>query len=281
MAEQPYASTGLTIPGGFTAGIEGPACDRDGNIYAVNYLRQGTIGRVTPGGQCEVFLQLPPGSIGNGIRFSAAGEMYIADYVGHAIYRVAAGTREPEVYARDQRLNQPNDIAIDRAGYLYASDPDWSAGGGQIWRVGPERRFELLEGAMGTTNGIEVGPDEQTLYVNETMQRRIWSYDLTPGGRIDNKRLFAAFSDHMLDGMRCDIAGNLYVTRYGKGTVACLSPQGETVREIALHGRNPTNLTFGGLDGRTCYVTVADTGQIEQFRTEIPGRCWSLWRATR
>jgi sugar lactone lactonase YvrE len=58
---------------GFTSGIEGPGCDREGNLYAVNYQRQGTIGKVTPEGECSVFAELPDDSIGNGIRFHSAG----------------------------------------------------------------------------------------------------------------------------------------------------------------------------------------------------------------
>ena len=43
----------LTQPGEFTIGIEGPACDREGNIYAVNFARQQTIGKTTPDGRSE------------------------------------------------------------------------------------------------------------------------------------------------------------------------------------------------------------------------------------
>ncbi len=76
--------------------------------------------------------------------------------------------------------------------------------------------------------------------------------------------------------MRCDVAGNLYVTRTGKGTIAKLSPSGEDLLEVSLHGKMCTNLAFGGPDGCTCYVTMADTGNIEVFRTEQPGRAWAL-----
>jgi sugar lactone lactonase YvrE len=80
-----------------------------------------------------------------------------------------------------------------------------------------------------------------------------------------------------MDGMRCDIEGNLYVTRYGKGTVAKVSPKGEVLLEISLEGKNCSNLAFGGPDGRTCYVTLADRGNVEYFRADKPGRCWKLY----
>src|SRR2546423_1838628 len=57
----------LTAENSFTTGIEGPACDARGNIYAVNFDRQQTIGRVTPEGKGEVFVELAGNSVGNGI----------------------------------------------------------------------------------------------------------------------------------------------------------------------------------------------------------------------
>lgn len=66
------------------------------------------------------------------------------------------------------------------------------------------------------------------------------------------------------------------VTRYGKGVVAMISAEGRTLLEIKLKGKDCTHLTFGGVDGETCYVNVADRGNIECFRVETPGRCWSL-----
>jgi gluconolactonase len=262
MSEQLFRSEIFTEPGGFTAGIEGPACDAEGNLYAVNYERQ--------------LLELPNGSIGNGIRFNRAGDMFIADYTNHTILKVDMRTRATSVYCHVPTIHQPNDLAITSGGDLYASDPDWKNSKGQLWRIDTDGGATLLEQGMGTTNGIEVSPDEQILYVNETVQRTIWAYDRSSDGSLSRKRLLIQFPDFALDGMRCDVAGNLYVTRYEKGTVAMVSPSGEVLREIQLAGKQPTNLTFGGPDGCTCYVTIADRGNIEAFRTELPGRCWQL-----
>ena len=52
-----FIATPLTEVGVFTSGIEGPACDVDGNVYAVNYERQGTIGRIRPDGSGEIYLE--------------------------------------------------------------------------------------------------------------------------------------------------------------------------------------------------------------------------------
>ena len=173
-------------------------------------------------------------------------------------------------------MNQPNDLAIAANDTIFASDPNWAGGWGQIWRIDIDGKGTLLETGMGTTNGIEVSPDEQTLYVNETVQRNIWAYDLAPNGALSNKRLVIQFPDFAMDGMRCDMAGNLYVTRWGKGTVAKVSPQGEVLVEIELGGAKCTNIAFGGADGCTAYVTIADQGNIDVFRVDLPGREWQL-----
>lgn len=278
MNEELFVSREFTPVNGFTSGIEGPACDAAGNLYAVNYARQHTIGKVTPEGEASVFVELPTGSIGNGIRFNSEGFMFIADYTNHNVLKVDMTTREISVHAHEPTMNQPNDLAIGANDTLYASDPNWGASTGQIWRVDTDGEVTLLEADMGTTNGIEVSPDEKVLYVNESAQRNVWAYDLSPGGEVSNKRLLIQFPDFNMDGMRCDIEGNLYITRHGKGTVAKLSPTGEVLLEVQLTGKLCTNIAFGGPDGRTCYVTMADRGNVEVFRADLPGRGWQLFQ---
>ncbi len=275
--EKLYLATPLTATNSFTAGIEGPACDRAGNIFAVNYQKQQTIGRTTPAGQTEVFVTLPNDSVGNGIRFDRAGRMYVADYVGHNVLRIDPTTRAVTVMAHEPMMNQPNDLAIAPNGTLYASDPNWKAKTGQLWRIDPDGTTTRLAADMGTTNGVEVSPDGKRLYVNESVQRNVWVFDIQPDGGVANKRLLRQFPDHGFDGMRCDAEGNLYITRYGKGTVVVLSPAGEALREIDVLGARPSNLCFGGPDGRTVYVTEVEHRRLVQFRVETPGAAWTRW----
>lgn len=255
-------SIDFTKEGSFTKGIEGPATDHEGNIYAVNFEEQGTIGKVTPTGKATLFVKLQNGSIGNGIRFGQKNQMFVADYVNHNILEIDLNTKEITVYANEPDANQPNDIAISPDLTLYASDPNWSDDTGKLWKVTKEQGFQLLEKDMGTTNGIEVSPDGKKLYVNESVQRKIWVYDIAEDGLLENKKEFFSFEDFGLDGMRCDPNGNIYVCRYGKGTIAVLSPAGKLLKELKLKGEKPTNITFSN-DYKKCYVTVADRGTIE------------------
>lgn len=266
-----YVARDHVADGVFTPGIEGPATGPDGTLYVVNFAREGTIGRVDGNGTARLFVSLPSGSIGNGIRFAPDGRMLVADYKGHRILAVSPAGKIT-TYANLPGAHQPNDITVAPNGLVYASDPDWQTGSGRLWRIDRDGSTYVIDGAMGTTNGVEVSPDSRRLYVGESVQRRIWVYDLDADGNASGKRLFASFPDHGLDGMRCDRDGNLYVTRHGAGKVAILAPDGATLREVHLKGRLPSNIAFGGKDGRTAYVTVQDRGAIERFRSSIPGR---------
>jgi gluconolactonase len=256
----------------FSKNIEGPAFDKKGNLYVVNYQKDGTIGLVKPNGKASLFITLPEGSIANSIRFNKEGTMFLADFTGHNILKVNMQTKEISVHAHHDNFNQPNDICINRNDQFFASDPDWKTETGNIWRIDPDGKVVLLANDMGTTNGIELSPDEKILYVNESVQRKIWSFDVDDDGNISNKRLFAGFTDFGFDGMKCDKQGNLYITRYGKGTILVMSPQGKEIREIQLRGKKCSNLVFGGKDGKTIFVTLQDRKGIEKFLNDVPGK---------
>src|SRR5262245_25563497 len=150
-----FVARPLTAENSFTTGIEGPACDARGNIYAVNFERQQTIGKVTPDGKGEVFVELSGKSTGNGIVITRDGTMFVADYVGHNILRIDPKSRAVSVFAHDDQMNQPNDLALAPSGDIYASDPNWKENTGQVWRASPAGKLSLVATNMGTSNGIE------------------------------------------------------------------------------------------------------------------------------
>jgi len=261
----------------FTRGIEGPACDKDGNLYAVALERKSNIGLVTPKGETSIWITLPEGSTGNGIRFNRAGIMFVADYTGHNILRIDPKTKKITVHAHEPTMHQPNDIAIGPDETLYASDPDWKKGDGALWRIAKDGTIAKLADNVGTANGIEVSPDGKTLFVAESKQRRVLAYDLNEKG-ISNERVIITFEEHGLDGIRCDIDGDLYITRHGAGRVLKLSPEGKVLQTIELPGSMPSNLCFGGPDGKTVYITEVENQQVLTFRADRPGLSWRRWR---
>lgn len=272
LAQALFVATPLTPEHSFTSGVEGPATDRDGNVYAVSYQRTDTIGRVTPDGKAEIFVDMPAGSLGNGIRFTRSGRMFVADYKGHQILEIDPATRQISTFAKVPTPYQPNDIALGPDGTLWASDPDWKGGKGQVWRIDTDGKATRMAEADSTTNGIEVSPDGKYLYVNESGSRSVWRFRIGKDKSLRAKTLLIRFPDFGMDGMRADVKGNLYVTRHGKGKVAIVSPKGKLLREVDVLGKNPTNITFGGPDGKTCYVTEVEHGRLVSFRVEHRGR---------
>jgi sugar lactone lactonase YvrE len=255
----------------FSSNIEGPAVDKQGRLFVVNFQRDGTIGLVQPDGNVELFVTLPGKSIGNSIQFNSKGNMLVADFINHNILEVNSVTKDVTVYCHDDRFNQPNDICINKQGIVFASDPNWQKQSGQLWRIEKDGKAVLLKENMGTTNGICLSADQKTLYVNESIQKKIWAFDTDEKGNISNQRIFAVVDDYGFDGMKCDSKGNLYACRYGKGTVAVYSPSAKLVQEVTLKGKDVSNIVFGGKDLKTCFVTLQDRKGMEKFRVDVGG----------
>jgi signal peptidase len=278
-AQQPtFRSQKVTPAGEYTFGIEGPAVDHKGNLYVVNFGKQGTIGKLAAGAsRSEPFAILPEGSIAVAIRFDRDGRMFVADYRKHNIFLVGADGTSIDTYFHSDDFNQPNDMTIAGDGTIYASDPNWKRHDGQIWRIaraadGSVRGEKMpADRSMSTTNGIDLSPDGKTLYVGESDTREIWSYRID-GAKLLAPNLVKRFDDFGIDGIRTDVSGRLFVARILKGTIAVLSPAGALEREIKLSAKEPTNLAFGGTDGKTIFVTQRQGGLIEQFRTDRAGR---------
>ena len=267
-----FKATDHTAENLFSGNIEGPAVDKQGRLFVVNYQKDGTIGLVHADGKAELFVTLPDKSIGNSIQFNSQGNMLVADFTGHNILEVNTESKAVSVYCHNDDFNQPNDLCINKKGIVFASDPNWQKQSGQIWRIGTDRKAVLAKGDMGTTNGICLSPDDKTLYVNESIQRRIWAFDVDAQGNLSGQRIFTTVNDFGFDGMKTDTKGNLYVTRYGKGTIAIYSPDGKLKLEVQLKGKDVSNITFGGTDYRTCFVTLQDRKGIEKFRTDVAGK---------
>lgn len=274
-------------------GIEGPAVDVEGNLYFVHRkgLKDGKILRLKPGAKkSEVYAALTGGSLGNGIRFDKDERMYVADFQQHNVLVFEKGKRKSSVYFTTNALpkgatkfHQPNDLAIGNDGTLYASDPNFGGNTGQIWRITRDANGKG-QGAvmtsdrtkpMGVTNGLDLSPDGTTLYVGESNTGEIWAY------RIDGNKLISltggspmtTLSGGDVDGMRTDVKGRLYVTHNGAGKITVITPmsaQAPTV--IPTLATGPSNLTFGGPDGKTVYVTQTKGGFIEAFTVDTPGR---------
>lgn len=279
-----FESKQITPSGEYTFGIEGPAVDRNGNLFVVNLGKPGTIGKLAPEATAsEMFAELPEGSIGNAIRIDGSGTMFIADYKKHNIFAIEKGSTEPRLVFHSDQMNQPNDITLGHDGAIYASDPNWKGRSGRIWRIAMaadgtmQGTVMTAPRAMGTTNGIDLSPDGRTLYVGESNSGEIWSYALA-GNALVTPKLVRTFESNTIDGLRTDVNGRLFVARILKGAIAVVTPDGRLQRDVTLKAKEPTNLAFGGEDGKTVFVTQRQGGFIESFRTDVEGREHCLQR---
>jgi sugar lactone lactonase YvrE len=283
----------LLTEGEYTFRIEGPAVDAAGNLYVMNFKTDGVIGKLIPGATKSVrFATLPDGGIGSGARFDREGRLYVADFKKHKVHVFDPGQTQPHPYFESGEFNQPNDLAIAADGTIYASDPKRSDGTGRVWRItrGPDGkgRGQVMSSdqPMGKTNGIELSPDGATLYVGESRTQsapaRLLAYRLQ-GNKLVERRILKTFDHDVfdLDGMRTDIDGKLFAARPDAGTVAVFAPDGTPLPEIPLLKKGPTNLAFGGPDGKTVFVTQSDGdngGFIEAFSVDRPGREFCMLR---
>src|SRR6185295_13357708 len=202
--EELFVSKPLTPVKEYTSHIEGPAVNAAGDLFVANIRipgagdTGGAIGRVKSGATTsELFVPRLPSQngirgIGNGIRFDQQNRMYVADFKNHMIHVFDAG---PTTVRRDYFVarpngqgrpvfDQPNDLAIARDGTLYASDP--KNGTGRIWKI-TKAADGTVTGkpmtstrTMGRTNGLDLSPDNKTLYVSESKfhatPASVWAY---------------------------------------------------------------------------------------------------------
>ncbi|MBI3909936.1 MAG: SMP-30/gluconolactonase/LRE family protein [Armatimonadetes bacterium] len=250
---------------------EGPTFDQKGNLYFVNYIRNGTIGRKTPDGTVSVWCET--GGQANGLKADAEGYLIAADYGGKRILRIHPDGRQIQVLA-DQYDGQPflgpNDVCLDLEGNIYFSDPTGSGRDkpiGAVYRIDiRDRRCRKLDVGLAFPNGLAVSPDQQRFFLAESGTNRLLVYDLTPAGEIANRRVARQFETDTLDGIICDEFGRLWIARWTNRTVDVVSPEGELLQSYPAGGDWVTNLCWWGTQ---LFVTVAGEHSIHRFEVGV------------
>ncbi len=135
------------------------------------------------------------------------------------------------------------------------------------------------------SNGIQLSPDENTLYVSDSNSVHIIAWDIGPDGRVGNRRDFGTLEgrssrdnglsgiETYADGMTIDAVGRLYVAT-GAG-IEILSPQGEHVGTIPVRcpPRDCQNVAFGGSEKKTLYIAGAGSlYQVDMVAHGFRGR---------
>ena len=121
------------------------------------------------------------------------------------------------------------------------------------------------------SNGIAFSPDSKKLFVCESAQNRILTYNVNENGFLSNKLVFAELPGGDPDGIAFDIDGNLYVAHFGGGAIYVFSPKGIIKDKLITPGKKPSNVEFGGEDMRTLFITEDETNSVYSRQVETAG----------
>jgi xylono-1,5-lactonase len=145
---------------------------------------------------------------------------------------------------------------------------------GVLWRIAPDGTASLVDAGFVVGNGPAFAPDGRTMYLADTMARRVLAYDLVPElGEVRSRRVFATFAEDVgfPDGMTVDAAGFLWVAHWGGGRITRYDPEGTVERVVPMPVPNVTSLAFAGPELTTLFVTTAREGMTEADLARCPG----------
>lgn len=138
-------------------------------------------------------------------------------------------------------LGRVNDLVADKKGGAY-----FTSGG--VFYLSPSGKVTSI-GENLRTNGINLSPDEKTLYV--TNGPVIVAFDVQPDGSVKNQRELGKLEGGNGDGMAIDKAGRIYDTT--NPGIQVLGPDGKNLGLIPTP-RNAISVAFSGPGKKTMYV---------------------------
>ena len=282
------------VAGPYGGTTEGPAWD--GQALLFTHIPNNRIMRYDPTtGACTEFRTGTNAT--NGLMFDAQGRLYGCSGGGRCILRFEPdGSTTTLPHLLDgRRHNRPNDLAIDRQGRIWFTDPygrglpesERELDHTSVLRLTPQPdgdwQLERMTYDTSAPNGILFSQDERTLYVVQSDYegvRDLRAYPLQDDDTLGNFTVLHQFGEDFrgvhrgLDGMCLDTEGNLIACGgwrlAGPGPmIYVFSPSGRVLETHPVPVDRPTNCTFGGSDLSTLYVT---TGGGHLFRVQNTGR---------
>jgi gluconolactonase len=263
---------------------EGPAADTAGNVLFTDIPNE-RIHRVGADGKLTVFREKSHKA--NGLMFNGKGELVACEMDGQVAAYAADGSARRVLADKfdGKRFNAPNDLVVDRHGGVYFTDPEYNAPRPlpqsirTFYYVAADGKVTRLHDKdLPNPNGIILSPDEKTLYVIPSSSSRMLAYPIEGPGKIGAARTFCELvqpkgqKDRGGDGLTVDARGNLYITS-GLG-LQVFDPSGRKLGIIPIP-EAPANVTFGGKDSKTLYVTARTsvyTVDMEVAGHRFPGK---------
>ncbi len=177
-----------------------------------------------------------------------------------------------------KKFNSPNDVIVGPDEALYFTDPTLDLPKGEkqeipfqgVYRLDKDGKVTLLTKDLSQPNGLAFSPDGKKFYVDDSEQRNIRVYDFGANASLKNGRIFGeepgGKGEGVPDGIKVDRKGNLFVT--GPKGIWVWSPEGTHLGTIAMP-EQPANLTWGGKDLSTLYITA--TTSVYKLQTTTHG----------
>ncbi len=243
---------------------EGPAVDEEGNVFFTDQPNNRIL--KWDAGQGTVSTYMQPSGRANGLYFDHEGNLMAAADEKFELWRI-----DPEKNVtvlldayEGKKLNGPNDLWVDPGGGIYFTDPYYQRPywerkekeleNQQVYYLRPDMGgLRVAAADFVQPNGIIGSPEGKLLYVADIGDKKTYSFDIEDDGSLKNKTLFCQMGS---DGMTIDNKGNVYLTGDG---VTVFSPEGEQILHIPVPQKWTANVTFGGKDQKTLFVTAMNS----------------------
>ncbi len=240
---------------------EGPTCDAEGNLF---FTDQNTnrIMEWSVDGKLSTFMQ--PSGRANGMCFDHHGNLIACADEKNELWSIAPDKTVTVLLKNYQGkyLNGPNDVWVAPNGDMYITDPfykrPWwdhdtmAQDSEQSYFLSADgKRFVRVTDDFNKPNGITGTPDGKQLYISDIGAGRTYRYDIQPDGLLANKTLFCEMGS---DGMTIDERGDIYICGHG---VTIFDKNGQKIDHIDVHEPWSANVSFGGRDHRTLFITAS------------------------
>ena len=242
------------LAGGFRF-TEGPATDAKENIFFTD-IPNNRIHKRSPDGKLSTFRENSGGA--NGLFFNKAGNLLACEMGNGRLVSIDMDGKLTVLADKydNKPFNSLNDLWIDPKGGVYFTDPRYGRNakteqdGEHVYYLSADRKkLVRVIDDMVKPNGLIGTADGKVLYVADPGADKTYVYSIKADGTLSDKKLFTPEGS---DGMTIDNEGNVYLTT---SVVAVYNSRGEKVETIVVPER-PSNVSFGGEDKRTLFITA-------------------------
>ena len=245
--------------------LEGPAFDRQGNLWCVD-IPFGRVFKVDPSGRWELVTQYDDWP--NGLKFHRDGAAWITDYrKGLLRLDPKSGRIEPVLEtAFSESFKGLNDLHFADNGDVYFTDQGQSGiadPSGRVWRLRANGELTRLVANAPSPNGITLNRQENQVYIAVTRAQQVWRLPLMAGGTPSKSGVAIQLSGGHAgpDGIEMDEKNGLVVCHLSVGIWRFddnFLPTHLVAAKVGEH-RLMTNIAFRG---RTLYITDSANGAI-------------------